>query len=496
MTKVAPLNNTLDIHILCLMKDDRIMADSIIYKPNDDEKLQALFHYKTNMYKTKIPVTMIPNDLTNPAMEQFITDIKEKYSNKIFERRINTNMNPIIEYLMLMDQLVPLIENPANKSNPAKNVTQVEEFSTQVDTNEVNLDNLTCVVKKETIVTKSNMGKTIIAASSRGQVQPADLENPDITYSLKGISPVLSFQPGDAVLFVSGAGTDDQEVTLEKNNILFTWFPYRSEGFLSDVFSAIRNIRRVSKTDRQPIEGQKQRMSRLASKIKILVNILWVKNLHILCCSHGSVLTYGAIHNLKIEGQDLSKVKIAALGSPVVLPTNLVPSCFNIYHERDPWLKTFSRIGNIPKYRNKESDITVSDNCRIIHKNNLTQLTLLGNRLCGYGEKFGGIKEMLSYIVKTLPSIWFHVDPRLYYPIYDVKSLNVITEIIDDYAVLYDYEKKKHYLNNYNASVIDATIISNNAAKKYESINIWRKRSIVTKKPVNVVGGTIRKQKM
>jgi hypothetical protein len=253
------------------------------------------------------------------------------------------------------------------------------------------------------------------------------------------------------------------------------FFDYNTNGIIKDAWDAYKDIKTIKKLENpssaKPISeltfnGSRLRMYKLANLIqKCLNNATDAQRVTIICVSHGTIITHGAILRAKIMGEcDLSKLNVICLSSPKMPPKNLVPNdkCVNVYFKTDTYLKVFQnfKFFNVPRINdlntNKEA-LYHYDNthqCYIINDTNTFYSLNMDNYRTNYlekkkpkADKLAEISDFLKYIIKKTDSVNYnHTNFEMMFPFinfYNIKLLNyyiylILTGDKDDTSVSYE----------------------------------------------------------
>lgn len=270
-----------------------------------------------------------------------------------------------------------VIHGVINNQNWKKGIETLknsEEFSTHMFQENVNnriefLESVEKIVQEKAIVERS-MSKNISVPLANITDKPEDDDRNEVIKYLrcKGkwnpIQPIYQVQPKhfkcfklqgkntlSAIVTIWGVGdTVPETIQLdEETNTLYYEYPYYTNGIITDSWGAFTNTFRVSAEMKTAPVGHKQKMLKFANVLKDLIQKAKVQDILIRCHSHGCLITYGAILQLKMQGVDLKGIAIIAIAPPKYLPQDLVPrGCVNIYHESDLYYKY---VYNIWKFK-------------------------------------------------------------------------------------------------------------------------------------------------
>lgn len=277
-------------------------------------------------------------------------------------------------------------------------------------------------------------------------------------YCMKRDEPKIKIpeKEGNIFIMVFGLGTEKSKEVMtytyadQKKDIVY-FFDYDTNGIIKDAWDAYKDIKTIKKLEKPSIQkpiselkfnGSRLRMYKLSSLIqKCIINAKENQRVTIICVSHGTIITHGAILRTKIMGEcDLSKLNVLCLSSPKMPPKNLVPNdkCVNVYFKKDTYLKVFKGFNffDVPRIKdeniNKEA-LYYYDNktqCYIINDTNTFYALNMDNYLTDYTKSLKSpevplnLGQFLKHIIKKTDSVNYnHTNFEMMFPF--IKYLNI-----------------------------------------------------------------------
>lgn len=276
-------------------------------------------------------------------------------------------------------------------------------------------------------------------------------------YCMKRDEPKIKIPEKDNIfIMVFGLGTEKSKEVMtytyadQKKDIVY-FFDYDTNGIIKDAWDAYKDIKSIKKLEKPNIQksiselkfnGSRLRMYKLSSLIKkCIINAKENQRVTIICVSHGTIITHGAILRTKIMGEcDLSKLNVVCLSSPKMPPKNLVPNdkCVNVYFKKDTYLKVFKgfKYFDVPRIKdeniNKDALYYYDDKtqCYIINNTNTFYALNMDNYLTDYTKSLKSpevplnLGKFLKHIIKKTDSVNYnHTNFEMMFPF--IKYINI-----------------------------------------------------------------------